>query len=160
MSDSSVLSALNADYRELLLALCAHQVEFLVVGAYALAVHGHARATADFDVFVRASSGNADRVVAALQTFGAPLAAHGVSAADFARAGMIYQIGLPPRRIDIITAISGVTFDEAWSTRATIAFGSHEVSFLGREALIRNKRAAARPKDLADVAALERGPRG
>ena len=150
--------ALNADSRDLLVALVKHEVEFLIVGAWALAAHGYPRATVDFDVLVRPSHTNAARVVAALREFGAPLAAHGVEEDDFTRPGNIYQIGQPPRRIDILTAISGVTFQEAWTTRHLQQLGGLSVAFLGLEALIRNKRAAGRPKDLADVARLVARP--
>jgi hypothetical protein len=105
---------------------------------------------------VRPSSDNAARVYAALVDFGAPVASHGLAAIDFAQPDLVYQLGLPPRRIDILTAISGVTFDEAWATRLELDVGGVRASFLGRDALIRNKRATARAKDLADLALLER----
>ena len=111
------LENLNEDFREVLILCSDCGVEFLVVGAFALAFHGAPRASGDIDLFVRASSENAGRVFDALIKFGAPLAAHGVQAADFARPGTVYQIGLPPRRIDVLTEISGVTFDEAWNSR-------------------------------------------
>jgi hypothetical protein len=147
--------ALNEDFRDILDALSDHGVEFVVVGAWSLAFHGHPRATLDFDVFVRPSPDNARRVIAALRDFGAPLASHGVTEQDFAVAGTVYQIGLPPRRIDLITEISGVTFEVAWATRAEATIAGRTIAFLGRQALIDNKRASGRPKDLADVARLE-----
>lgn len=136
-------------------ALNGAQVEFLIVGAHALAAHGIPRATGDIDLLVRPTADNAARVLQALADFGAPISAHGVEASDFAVPGNVYQIGLPPRRIDLLTEISGVSFDEAWSSRLQTNVGGIDVNVLGREALIKNKRAAGRDKDLVDVAALE-----
>lgn len=149
------LRGLNPDFRDLLLAFAAEQVEYVIVGAYALALHGVPRFTGDLDVFVRPSADNAERVWRSLATFGAPVAAAEVRPADLATPGIVYQIGLPPARIDILTAISGVTFDEAWASREIADLEGSSVSFIGREALRRNKRAAGRPKDLADVARLK-----
>lgn len=146
--------AFNSDFSDLIGALREAGVEFLVVGAHALAVHGVVRSTGDLDVFVRPSDENARRVYAALQGFGAPLAAHGVSAADFARAGTVYQLGLPPRRIDILTLISGVSFDEAWTDSEVVSVGELEFRVPGREALLANKRASGRAKDLEDARRL------
>ena len=143
------------DTRDLLVALDEHQVEFLVVGAHALAAHGIARATADFDVLVRPSADNAARVLRALVVFGAPVKAHGVTTDDFEREGTVYQMGLPPRRIDMLTQISGVSFDEAWRSRLEVQVDGLRFAVLGREALIKNKRASGRPKDILDVNALE-----
>lgn len=147
---------LNEDFRDMLAALDSAGVEFLIVGAHALAVHGIVRATGDLDVFVRPSVDNAARVVRALRAFGAPLQAHGVTELDFAAPGTVYQIGLPPRRIDLLTEISGVDFDEAWRHCVTSPVEGRPVRFIGRDALIQNKRATGRDKDRVDVAALER----
>jgi hypothetical protein len=106
-------AVLHDDFRDLLLELEGAGVRFLVVGAHALAVHGVPRATGDLDLFVARDSGNAARLVDALVRFGAPLEAHGVTARDFEREGTVYQLGLTPRRIDLLTSISGVEFDEA-----------------------------------------------
>lgn len=152
----SVEAGLNSDFLDLLEAFSEAHVEFLVVGAHALAVHGIPRATGDLDVWVRPSAENAERVMAALAVFGAPIAQHGVTVTDFARAGTVYQLGLPPRRIDVLTQISGVEFDEAWASRVNVSLRGHTISFLGRDALLKNKRAAARPKDLVDAESLER----
>lgn len=141
----------------MLVALDAAAVEFLVVGAHALAAHGIVRATGDIDLFVRASPENAPRVLRALVSFGAPVDAHHVTVADFEQPDRVYQIGLPPRRIDLLTSISGVSFDEAWSSRVGAQIGGVAVHVLGRDAMIRNKRAAGRPKDLLDVELLQRG---
>ena len=149
-------AGLNRDFLDLLRALVEAEVEFVVVGAHAMAYHGVPRATGDLDVLVRPSTENAARVVAALETFGAPLAAHGVEQGDFERPRNVYQIGLPPRRIDVMTSITGVDFEEAWETRETLAIGGVVVPFLGREALIHNKRASGRDKDLVDLRLLSR----
>ena len=148
---------LNDDFRDLLHCLREASVDFMIVGAHALAAHGLPRATGDLDVLVRPEPENATRVYRALAAFGAPLSVHGVTEADFCTLGTVYQIGLPPRRIDILTEISGVAFDDAWASRLELRVLGEPLSFLGREALITNKRAAGRPKDLVDVAALEAG---
>lgn len=149
------LRNLNPDFRDLLVCLSREGVEYVLVGAYALAFHGAPRATGDIDVFVRPTPANADRTWRALLAFGAPLAAAGVEPRDFASPGIVYQIGLPPRRVDILSDISGVSFDEAWKSRVMADLEGFPVAFLGREALIANKRAAGRLKDLADVERLE-----
>ena len=153
------LEGLNPDFGDLLVVLVDSGVDFLVVGAYALALHGAPRASGDIDVFVRPSPENAERVFEALTRFGAPLASAQLSVADFAQAGIVYQIGLPPRRIDIMTAISGVSFDEAWASRVMADIDGRSVAFIGRDALVKNKEATGRPKDLADVARLRRAGR-
>jgi hypothetical protein len=152
----TALDDLNDDFRDLLLALVAEGVEFVIVGAYALALHGVPRFTGALDVFVRPSEQNAARVWSALTRFGVPLQASGVSPADFATAGLVYQIGLPPRRIDLLTEISGVTFDEAWATREPATVDGHRIDFIGRDAFVRNKLATGRPKDLVDASRLKR----
>ncbi len=146
----------NDDFRDLIACLRDAGVDYVIVGAHALAAHQLPRATGDLDVLVRPSDDNAARVYRALAAFGASLTAHGVRPIDFATPGTVYQIGLPPRRIDVLTTISGVTFDEAWRGRVELDLHGERLPFLGREELIRNKRAAGRPKDLADVIALER----
>lgn len=143
---------MNSDYRDMLSELCAAGAEFLVVGAYALAAHGLPRATGDFDIWVRPDPTNAPRVFQALARFGAPL--FGLSAADLAVPGIVLQIGVVPSRIDIITRISGVDFAEAWEGRVRADLHGVTVPVIGRSELIRNKRAAGRPKDLVDVAVL------
>lgn len=151
----SLEAGLNPDFLDLLEVMGALQVEFLVVGAHALAAHGVVRATGDLDVWVRPSPDNAQRVIDALLRFGAPLAQHGVARGDFERPGTVYQMGLPPRRIDVLTEISGVTFGVAWPGRKEVAVAGRIVGFLGREALLANKRATGREKDLLDVRLLE-----
>jgi hypothetical protein len=144
---------MNQDFVDLLRAFIAHDVRFLIVGAYALAVHGRPRATGDLDVWVEPTPDNAARVMRALSDFGAPLADVGLD--DFSRPGVVFQIGLPPRRIDILTALSGLAFPEAWPSRLRAPFGSLEVDYLGRDDFIRNKRHIGRAKDLADIEGLE-----
>ena len=144
---------MSQDFIDLLRAFAAHDVRFLVVGAYALGVHGRPRATGDLDVWVDTTPDNAARVMAALALFGAPL--DQVTAADFARPGIVFQMGLPPIRIDVLTEITGVAFAEAWPTRVRAPFGPVEVDVIGREAFIRNKRATGRTKDLGDVESLD-----
>lgn len=147
---------LNEDFADMLAALADAGVEFLVIGAHAMAAHGYVRATGDIDIFVRPERGNAARVLEALRTFGAPLESHGVTQADFEKPGNVYQIGLPPRRIDLLTEISGVTFEEAWQSRMEAQLGGRTVAVIGREALLRNKRATGRDKDLLDARWLDR----
>ena len=150
------LEGLNEDFQDVLRLFADGHVEFLVVGAYALALHGAPRASGDIDLLVRPSAENAEKVHAALTWFGAPLAAQEVTARDFARPGIVYQIGVPPRRIDVLTEISGVTFDEEWATRAETTLEGRAVPYIGRDSLVRNKVASGRPKDLADVSRLKR----
>jgi hypothetical protein len=150
------LEGLNEDFRDLLVLLADTGVEFIVVGAYALALHGAPRASGDIDLFVRPAPSNAERLFQALARFGAPLQAAGVTAADLAQPGAVYQIGLPPRRIDLLTEISGVSFDEAWASRIETEVEGRIVPFIGRDALLKNKQATGRPKDLADIARLRR----
>lgn len=144
---------MDANFRDMLNALSAAGVEFLVVGAHALAVHGRPRATGDLDIWVRSTPDNARRVYAALADFGAPLA--GIVPNDFSTTDVVYQVGLPPSRIDVLTGLTGLTFAEAWPRRAEVTLAGVRVALLGREDLIANKRATGRPQDLADVAALE-----
>lgn len=148
------LEGLHEDFRDLLVLFADAGVEFVIVGAYALAFHGAPRASGDIDLFVRPSLANAQRVFDALARFGAPLESAGVTAGDFAQPGAVYQIGLPPRRIDVLTEISGVTFDEAWTSRVVGEVEGRTVGFIGRAALLKNKEASGRPKDIADAARL------
>ncbi|MDQ2665895.1 MAG: hypothetical protein M3Z05_07780 [Gemmatimonadota bacterium] len=143
------------DFRDFLQAFVAAGVDFLVVGAHALQVHGVPRATGDLDVWVRPSESNAQRVMAALIDFGAPVRDLGIKQDDFATQGIIAQLGLPPYRIDILTAISGVDFDSAFEERLQGTVAGVLVPVLGRESFIRNKRASGRKKDLADIEYLE-----
>jgi hypothetical protein len=141
------------------MALQAAGARFLIVGAYAMAIHGVPRFTVDLDVLVRPDPENARRVWQALLDFGAPAEALGLSIEDLSRPDLIFQMGQAPRRIDLITEISGIDFDEAWGTRRIETFEGLELPFLGREALILNKRASGRPKDLLDLDLLAPGGR-
>jgi hypothetical protein len=148
--------ALNRDFLDMIQAMNGAEVEYLVVGAHAMAVHGVPRATGDFDIWVKPSRENAERMLRALHEFGAPVAAHGISVDDLEEPDMVYQIGLPPRRIDLITGISGVRFAEAWSSKVNVELEGLPISVIGRLDLIRNKRASGRAKDLIDLEILER----
>ena len=143
---------MDPDFKELLLTFNAHDVEYLIVGAHALAAHGHVRATKDLDVWLRPNPENAERVLAALSAFGAPRG--DLTQDDLSRAGTVFQIGMPPLRIDLITAIDGVDFDEAWPDRFVTVFGGVPVSVISRHHLIANKKASARLQDLADIERL------
>jgi len=144
---------MNRDFRDLLAEFNAHGVDFLIVGAHALAAHGHIRATKDLDVWIRAEPGNARRVLLALKSFGAPL--QDLTETDLVQPGLTFQIGVAPVRVDVVTSIDGVTFSEAWPARFQTAFGDQPVAVLSRRHLIRNKRATGRTQDLADAEWLE-----
>lgn len=144
---------MSQDFRDLLAEFNAHNVDFLVVGAHALAAHGHVRATEDLDIWVRPDPENAKRVLAALRAFGVPL--HDLTEKDLGTPGVVFQIGVAPLRIDILTAIDGVVFAEAWPSRLMSKFADQPVAVLSREYLIRNKKATGRTQDLADVEKLE-----
>jgi hypothetical protein len=144
---------LNPDFRDMLSALNEAGVEFLIVGAYALAAHGLPRATGDIDIWVRPSESNARHVWEALRAFRAPTSR--ISCSDFTQPDVVFQIGVAPRRIDILTSISGIEFEEAWSERHTAVVDGLPLHFLSRKHLIVNKRASGRPRDLADLAWLE-----
>ena len=145
---------MNRDFAEMLSALFEAGADFLIVGAHALAAHGIPRATGDLDIWVRPTAENAARVLSALRRFGAPL--HDLSLEDLSRPDVVFQIGLPPYRIDLLTSISGVSFDEAWTGRLVAEVDRQPLPFIGREELLRNKRAAGRPKDIADAAELSK----
>lgn len=144
---------MNQDFIDLLRAFAAHDVRFLVVGAYALGVHGRPRATGDLDVWIEATPENATRVMQALADFGAPLT--DLHPEDLSRPGIVFQMGLPPGRIDILTELTGLTFAAAWPGRVRAPFGPLEVDVIGRDAFIANKRATGRLKDLGDIESLD-----
>ncbi|NOT32718.1 MAG: hypothetical protein HOP12_00965 [Candidatus Eisenbacteria bacterium] len=148
---------MNPDFIALLRELSAAEARFLVVGAYALAHHARPRATGDLDLWIDPSPSNAERVHAALKAFGAPLG--DLSVADLSAPNLVYQIGLPPRRIDVLTSLTALEFPEAWKSRVAGRMGDAECCFLGREQLIKNKRAVGRARDLADLEALGEAPR-
>ncbi|MBK7115801.1 MAG: nucleotidyltransferase [Proteobacteria bacterium] len=144
---------LNSDYREMLQCLSGENVSFLLIGAYAVAAYGFPRATKDIDILVGPSPDNASSVMKALARFGAPL--DGVSAEDFSTEGIVFQIGNSPRRIDILTRISGVEFQQAYERRQVVELEGIQVPVISLEDLIANKRATGRLQDLADVERLE-----
>lgn len=146
---------MNPDFRDILSTFSEEDVEYLLVGAYAVAVHGLPRATGDIDLWVRCSEENAARVWRALARFGAPLS--GMTEDEFRRPGAAFEIGVAPRRIDILTSIDAVDFDGAWDNREEVEVEGIRVTVIGRQDLIKNKRAVGRPQDLADVARLESG---
>jgi len=146
---------LNPDFRDILSAFIEHRVEFLVVGGYAMAAHRFPRATKDLDLWVRPHADNAERVLHALDTFGAPR--HGLTAEDLATEGTIYQVGVPPNRVDVITKVDGVQFDQAWTGRVNVDIDGILIPVIGRSHLIANKRKVGRPQDLVDADLLESG---
>jgi hypothetical protein len=144
---------MNRDFAEMLKALAAESVEFLVVGAYAVAGHGIPRATGDIDLWVRSTPANAARLWRALEQFGAPRSR--VSPESFTQPDVVYQIGLPPNRIDFLTTIDGVAFDDAWAEKVPCVVSGIAFNILSLRHLVENKRATGRPQDLADVARLQ-----
>ncbi|MCR9160653.1 MAG: nucleotidyl transferase AbiEii/AbiGii toxin family protein [Nannocystaceae bacterium] len=146
---------LPTDYEDLLREFSECGVEFLLVGGWAVAVHGHGRATDDIDLFVRADPANARRIIEALHRFGAPLSDHEVDEGLFSHERYGYRMGRKPQVIEILTRIDGVTFDEAAEDAVVVSVADFQIPVIGRRALLVNKRTARRPKDLADVAALE-----
>jgi hypothetical protein len=146
---------MTPDFLDLLRALLDADARFMIVGAYAVGVHGRPRATKDLDVWVEATAANAPKVISALREFGAPLM--GLTEADLHQPGIGLQIGVEPGRIDVLTTVSGVRFEDAWPSSIQADFAeSVRCHVIGLSHLLQNKRAAARPQDLADVAALER----
>lgn len=144
---------LNRDFRDLFAALNAAGARYLLVGGYAVAFHAEPRFTKDLDVWTEPSPGNASCVLDALRRFGAPL--QDLTVVDLERPGTVFQIGIPPNRIDIVTAIDGVDFSEAWPERAETTYGDQPVPVIGKRQLVKNKRAAGRPQDLLDLKVLE-----
>jgi hypothetical protein len=147
---------LSPNFVEMLRELSATEADFLIVGGHALSVHGYVRATMDFDIWVRPTPENASRVYQAVVRFGAPL--HGLTVDDLTTPGLIYQIGVKPERIDILTTLSGVDFETAWERRVQAVIDGVSFNVIGRKDLIANKRASGRPIDLIDADKLERLP--
>ena len=144
---------LNPNFKDMLSALNEAGAEYLVVGAYAMAAHGCPRSTGDIDFWVRTTPQNAQRVWQALIVFGAPTSQ--ISPEDFSTPDVVFQIGIAPQRIDILTKISGVEFDEAWPNRLTADLGGILANVIGRDELVQNKLASGRPKDLLDADILK-----
>ena len=151
------MAGATKDFEELLNAFGRREVRFVIVGAHALAHHAKPRYTKDLALFVEPSPENGVRIVEALEEFG--FGGLGIAQSDFDQPGRILQLGAPPTRIDLMTAIDGVSFTEAWESRVEGTYGSLRVPFIGYEALVRNKTAAARHQDLADLDTLKRSRR-
>jgi hypothetical protein len=145
---------LSRDWTEFLSALISRRVRFVIVGGHAVAGHGEPRLTEDLDVFVERSPANARKLRQALVDFGFGNVAP--SEAELARPHRVFMLGRKPWRIDILTSIDGVSFEQAWKSRVKVDFAAASLHVIGRDMLIKNKRAAARDQDLADVAMLER----
>lgn len=143
----------NLDFKDMLSGLSDAEVDFLLVGAYAMAAHGHPRATGDLDVWIRAEPRTAAKVLRVLADFGAPL--HDISADDLCQPEIVFQIGVEPSRIDILTSVSGLTFEAAWQNRISIEIDGLTIPVIGLGDLIKNKLACARPKDIADALTLD-----
>ena len=145
---------LNEDYKDILFALNAERVDFILIGAYALAAHGYPRATMDIDIWVMPSPENAEAVIRALRRFGSPL--HGLKLEDLQRSDTVFQIGVAPRRIDLLTGATGLDFSEALKNSITREVDGIDLKVLSIDDLIANKLATGRPKDRVDVCELEK----
>ncbi|MEA2342071.1 MAG: hypothetical protein QOF63_240 [Thermoanaerobaculia bacterium] len=141
----------SRDFRDFLQLLGQHDVKALIIGAFAVAFHAKPRFTKDLDIFVEATADNGERLLRAIDAFGFGIL--GLTVDDFAP-GRVTQLGFPPNRIDLVTSIDGVTFEEAWASRVAGKYADIDVWYIGRETLVRNKAAAARPQDLMDLATL------
>lgn len=145
---------LNSDFSELLRTFNEEGVKYLIVGGYAMAIHDRPRFTKDLDIWIERTSENAQRTHRALTRFGAPMSELSVS--DLSDPEVVFQIGVAPVRADILSSITGVEFHEAWPDRVQARYGDIDISAIGREALIRNKRATGRPQDIVDADVLSR----
>ena len=143
---------LNPNFKDMLGALNDAEAKYLVVDAYAMAAHGCPRATGDIDFWVRPTSENAARVWSALASFGAPMTE--IAVEDFSTPDVVFQIEIVPQRIDVMTSISGVDFDDAWPSRLVADLDGLRADVIGREQLLQNKIASGRPKDIVDVEIL------
>ena len=148
--EGDTMLPLTANYRDMLELFAKHGVRYLIVGGYAYSIYARARFTGDIDLFVSPDPKNAEKVFRAVAEFGGPL--HGADAAYFTRPDVVFQLGVDPDRIDILTGITGVSFEDAWSTR--VVDGSY--IFISREALIKNKTATGRDQDRVDVKNLKK----
>lgn len=143
---------MSPDFKELLQIFSEENVEYLVVGGYAVIHHGQPRSTKDLDIWLKPSSENRERILKSFHRFGLPLLG-GVEPSDFESEGLQYAVGVPPNMIDFLTTIPGLKFDEAWETREVVD-GEFPIFFLGKEELIRSKEVAGRPQDLVDIEEL------
>jgi hypothetical protein len=144
----------HPDFRELLSALNAHSVRYLVVGGYAVMKYSEPRFTKDLDLWISVDPKNARAVYAALRDFGAPLS--GLTEKSFSQEGFFYQMGVPPLRVDVMMSLPGMTFEEAWPRRLMLEVADITIPFVSKEDLIRIKRASGRPQDLIDAKRLEK----
>ena len=144
---------LHKDLKEFIASLNSHDVDYLIVGAFALAFHGVPRYTGDIDILVRATPENAANVAQVLKEFS--FASLGLSASDFVQPEQVIQLGYPPNRIDLLTSITGVQFEDAWAKRVSGELHGIAVYFIGRDSLIQNKKATGRTQDKADLEALD-----
>ncbi len=144
---------IQQDFRDLLELFNSNKVEYIIVGGYALAFHGAPRYTGDIDIYVKPDTGNAEQIMTTLDGFG--FGSVGLAAADFEKPGQVIQLGVPPVRIDIITSIGGVSWEEALAGRVAGRYGDIKVHYIGRKQFIKNKRTVGRKKDLADIEALD-----
>jgi hypothetical protein len=140
------------DFRDLLALFNVHKVEYLIVGGYALAFHGAPRFTGDIDIFVEPNAHNAERILKVLIEFG--FGSLNLTVEDFSSPDKVVQLGVPPVRVDLVTAITGVSWKEAFDGRTPGIYGDIPVYFIGRNEFVANKRAVGRKKDLADLEAL------
>jgi hypothetical protein len=140
---------LNPNFKDMLVALNDAEADYLVVGAYAMAAHGCPRSTGDIDFWVRPTPENASRVWNALASFGAPM--EEIAVEDFSTPGVVFQIGIAPQRVDVMTSVSGVEFEDAWPNRIVADLDGLRADVIGREQLLQNKIASGRPKDIVDV---------
>lgn len=145
---------IEKDFKEFIALLNKHEVRYLVVGGYAFSFHAEPRFTKDLDFFIDTSEENASRLMHALTEFG--FGGTGLEAGDFRKPGIVVQLGNAPVRIDIVTSMSGVTFEPAWSNRVVVDFGGVPACFISKEDLLKNKLAAGRKQDLADAEKLEK----
>lgn len=145
---------LNEDFKDILLSLLEEKVEFLLIGAYALAAYGYPRATKDIDIWLHAGEQNAPRILSALRRFGAPL--EQTTAGDFLQEGTVLQIGVAPRRIDLTTKIDGVRFEDAYARKMMVDIEGMRLPVISKEDLVANKLASGRPQDLVDVEFLRK----
>ncbi|MGH7834461.1 MAG: nucleotidyltransferase [Candidatus Binatia bacterium] len=145
---------LSKDLREFIHLLNTKSVKYVIVGAWAVAFHGRPRYTGDIDIFIAREQDNADRLMEVIEAFG--FGHSGIERDDFLQVDHVIQLGREPNRIDILTGISGVTFDDAWASREQGSISDVDVFFISRDLLIRNKRAANRDKDQADIKLLEK----
>jgi hypothetical protein len=145
---------LNPDFKDILYCLKEEETEFIIVEAYALAAHGLPRATGDIDIWIRRSAENAAKVLRALSAFGAPLS--NLTEQDFTSPEMVLQIGVEPCRIDILTSIDGIEFEEAWKNKVSVSVDEIAIHILSKADLLKNKLAADRDKDQSDIAWLKK----